>query len=66
MASLLLKNVPEHIRTALKEAAARSRRSMTQQALVILEQALRPLPPIKPRRPFTHEWLLRAMREGRE
>jgi hypothetical protein len=28
-----------------------------------------PLPrikPIKPRRPFTHDWLLRAIREGRE
>lgn len=72
MASLVLKNLPDNVHRRLKEEAARNRRSMTQQATLILEQALVSLPPlkspspIKPRRPFTHEWLMKAMREGRE
>lgn len=40
MATLLLKNVPEELRQLLKERAERNRRSMNQEALVILEQAM--------------------------
>jgi hypothetical protein len=45
---------------------------MNQEALTILERALKPLPPlpkakpVKTLRPFTNAWLLKAMREGRE
>ena len=72
MSAIVIKDVPKDVHRLLKEAAARNRRSMNQEALTILERALRPVPPlarikpIKPRRPFTHDWLQRAIREGRE
>lgn len=72
MASIVIKDVPKDVHEALRTEAARNRRSMNQEALTILERVLRPLPPlpapkpVKPRRPFTHAWLLKAMREGRE
>lgn len=72
MASIVIKDVPKDIHDALRAEAAKNRRSMNQEALTILERALKPLPPlpkIKPAktlRPFTNEWLLKAMREGRE
>lgn len=72
MAAIVLKEVPEELHQRLKAEAERNRRSMSQQLLVIMEQALTPLPPLKPikpvvpTQPFTHAWLMRAMREGRE
>lgn len=45
---------------------------MSQELLTIMEQALRPVAPlprgkpVKTKRPFTHAWLMKAMREGRE
>ena len=73
MPSLVLKNVSKRTHRWLKEEAERNRRSMTQQALLILDQArLRPLSPvpppnpIKPLKPFTQAWLRRAIEEGRE
>ena len=72
MSAIVIKDVPKDVHRLLKEAAARNRRSMNQEALMILERALRPVPPlvrvkpIKPKRPFTHDWLLKAIREGRE
>jgi hypothetical protein len=72
MTTLLLKNVPERIKRDLKGEARKNRRSMNQEALVLLEQALKrrkppALPsPLKPKKPFTHDWLLKAMKEGRE
>jgi plasmid stability protein len=72
MASILLKDVPTEVHRNLKDQAARNRRSMNQEALAILERALRPIPPlgpirsVKPTRPFTQAWLSRAIREGRE
>ncbi len=72
MAAIVLKDVPEELHRRLKQEAERNRRSMSQQLLIIMEQALTPLPPLKsikpvvPKQPFTHEWLMRAMREGRE
>jgi plasmid stability protein len=40
MPGLLIKNVPASLHRRLKEAASRHRRSMTGEALVILEEAL--------------------------
>ena len=40
MTGLLIKDFPPELHRRLKEAAARSHRSMTRQALVLLEQAL--------------------------
>jgi plasmid stability protein len=42
MPSLTLKNVPEDLHQRLKEQAERHRRSMNQEAIWILEQALSP------------------------
>jgi antitoxin FitA-like protein len=72
MPAIVLKDVPEQLHRRLREQAERNRRSMTQELLMIIETALRPLPPLAPvkpvrtRRPFTHAWLLKATREGRE
>ena len=71
MASILIKNVPKPLKEHLQREAERNRRSLNQQVLSILEQASAmphvPLPnPIKPRKPFTHEWLMKVIREGRE
>ena len=73
MAALLLKPVSKDLHRWLKQEAQRNRRSMTQQAMLILEQArLRPVPPvppparIKPLKPFTQGWLRKAIEEGRE
>ncbi|MDD5266679.1 MAG: hypothetical protein PHO08_06075 [Methylococcales bacterium] len=40
MTGLLIKDIPPELHRKLKEAAVRSHRSMTRQALVLLEQAL--------------------------
>lgn len=40
MAAILLKNIPEALRLRLQARAKQNRRSMNQEALVILEQAL--------------------------
>jgi plasmid stability protein len=72
MASIVIKDVPKDVHEALRVEAAKNRRSMNQEALTILERALKPLPPlpkakpVKTLRPFTNAWLLKAMREGRE
>lgn len=41
MASLTLKNLPDDLLRALREAAARDRRSLTQEIIHLLEVALR-------------------------
>jgi hypothetical protein len=72
MPAIVIKDVPKDVHDLLRAEAVKNRRSMNQQALTILERALKPLPPlgrvkpVKTKRPFTHEWLMRAMREGRE
>jgi len=72
MPAIVLKNVPQELHRRLREQAERNRRSMSQELLTIIERALRPLPPlgpvtpVRPRRPFTHAWLRKATREGRE
>ena len=71
MPAIVIKDVPEQLHRRLREQAERNRRSMSQELLTIMEQALQPVPPlgrIKPirtKRPFSHAWLLKAMREGR-
>ena len=40
MASLTLKNIPDELLSALRERAARERRSMTQEIFMILEREL--------------------------
>lgn len=71
MAAILLKNVPDQLHARLKQASVRNRRSMTQEAVCLLEEALHLRPaadlpaPIKPKKPFTQQWLSKAMRAGR-
>ena len=50
MPSLTLKNVPEDLLHDLREAATAERRSLNQQALQLLLEALRTRGPEKPRR----------------
>lgn len=73
MPGLLIKNLPEPLHRKLKERAARNRRSMTKEALYLLEMVLEqePTPPAAMPTPFqgqfplTDEWLIEAKREGR-
>lgn len=73
MTALLIKNLPDELHRKLKERAARNRRSMTNEALVLLEQALTQAeagpaaPPIPYRGRFliNDEWLNEAKSAGR-
>jgi len=75
MPGLLIKEFPEALHYKLKVRAARNKRSMTKEALYLLEMALteenaeRPLPlpePYEGSFPLTNEWLEQAKQEGRE
>ncbi len=71
MPSLVIRNLPPHLHQRLKVAAAANHRSMTQQAIVLLEQGLSgvsPLPPFKAHRgrfPVTDTFIRQARKEGR-
>lgn len=71
MPALVIKDLPVELHRRLKDDAAQHHRSMTQQAIVILEQGLhrvRTLPPFKAYRgsfPLTNEFINEAKREGR-
>ena len=71
MSSLLIKDVPREVHEWLKREAERNRRSMTQQAIVILEERMRRFQPVKFPAPLrtrtllTTEFIDRAKREGR-
>ncbi|OHB75864.1 MAG: hypothetical protein A2Z34_04935 [Planctomycetes bacterium RBG_16_59_8] len=71
MPSLVIKHLPEEIHRLLKENAAQHHRSMTQEAIVTLENALRkirPIPDIQPYRgkvPLTDDILREAKNWGR-
>lgn len=75
MPGLLIKDFPPELHRRLKEEAARHHRSMTRQALALLEQALSSdtrnaaelLPkPIKPAKPVTLNDVVATIREGRD
>jgi hypothetical protein len=75
MPGLLIRDLPDDLRQKLKERAARNRRSMTREALVILETALSdtykvgaitPPTPYHGRFLLTDEWINQAKREGRQ
>jgi plasmid stability protein len=72
MAALVIKQLPDDLHRRLKNDAVRHHRSMTQQAIVILESALGPVSHIPPARPvklgvpLTNAFINRAKREGRE
>ena len=75
MSGLLIKDFPPELHRRLKEEAARYHRSMTRQALALLEQALSTparntadlLPePLKPKKPVTPSDVVAVIREGRD
>lgn len=75
MAALVIKNLPENLHRRLKEEAARNRRSMTQHAVLLLEQALEggrtpgarnPPQPIDLGVRHDRKWINAAIREGRK
>ena len=71
MPAFVIKDLPIEIHRRLKDEATRHHRSMTQQAIVILEQGLhraRPIPTFKAYKgsfPLTNEFMNSAKREGR-
>ncbi len=71
MSALLIKNIPREVHEWLKREAERNRRSMTQQAIVVLEERMRRFravkfpAPVKTRTILTPEFIARAKREGR-
>ena len=71
MPALVIKNLPAEIHRRLKSDAAQNHRSMTQQAIFVLEQGVhrpRPIPPFKPYKgafPLTDEFIRAAKQEGR-
>ncbi len=73
MPGLLIKELPTEVHQKLKARAAKNRRSMTKEALYLLETALLedklPHPnlptPLQGKFPLTDEWIDEAKREGR-
>ena len=72
MAAILIKNVPDSLKRELKRQAERNHRSMNQQALAMLEQAVhfaKPIKfpkPIKTRKPISGEEVVRMIRRFRD
>ena len=71
MPALVIKDLPVALHRRLKDEARHHHRSMTQQAVFLLEQGLhqtRPIPAIKAYRgafPLTNDFINQAKREGR-
>ena len=71
MPGLLIKDIPREVHEWLKREAERNRRSMNQQAIVVLEERMRRFrpvkfpPPIQTRTILTAEFIDRAKHEGR-
>ena len=71
MPALVIKDLPAELHRRLKEDAAENHRSMTQQAIFLLERGLhrlQPMPPFKARKgefPLTDKFIHDAKREGR-
>ena len=76
MSTLVVKNVPDALHDRLRERAQRNHRSVTKEAIVLLEQGMlaatvrHPIklgPPIKLKSgPATTEWIEAAIAEGRD
>lgn len=73
MAGLVIKNLPDELHQKLKARAAQHRRSMTREAIVLLEHGLEredevqePPAPYKGAFALTDEFIDRAKREGRK
>lgn len=79
MSTLVIKSLPEPLYERLKEQARRNHRSLTKEAIALLErgvllrddgpQRLAPeLPPLTklPGGPLSAEWIERAIEDGRE
>jgi len=71
MPSLLIKNIPAGLHKRLKEESKRHRRSMMQEAIVILEQSLDLSPvefpePVRAAKKITHAMLKEAIGGGRK
>ena len=75
MPGLLIKDFPPDLHTRLKEEAARHHRSMTRQALVLLEQALSAPPlntaellpgPLKPATTLISDDVVAVIRKNRD
>jgi plasmid stability protein len=73
MPDILIRNLPPALHARLKAAAASHRRSVTQEAIAIIDEKLGAGPatpisrlpePIKPSRPITMEETLRFIDEG--
>ncbi len=72
MPGFVIKDLPNDLHRRLKAQAARHRRSMTQEALALLEQALvaraapaKAAPPFRGRFALTDKFLDQAKRKGR-
>lgn len=76
MTSILIKNLPQDLHQRLKQRARRNRRSMSAEAIVILEDVLGGPPRqwtleeidalrVRPGKPITREFVERAKRTGR-
>lgn len=73
MSSLVIKGLPQDLHRKLKEQAARHHRSMTREAIALLERGLaldeevrEPPAPYKGKFPLTEALINHAKREGRE
>ncbi len=72
MPGLVIKDFPPTLHRKLKERAQRHHRSMTREALALLEHGLDEAaqpgalpPPFRGRKPLTDAWLDKAKRAGR-
>ncbi len=71
MPGLLIKDIPREVHEWLKREAKRNRRSMTQQAIFVLEERMRRFRPLRfppsaqTRTLLTAEFIDQAKREGR-
>ena len=74
MAALLIRDFPPELHRKLRQSAEKNRRSMTKEAIALLELGLQTGPPTRRELPppidlgfpLTDEFLERAKREGRE